>query len=206
MLKSKIKFSINIFLLILISVSYHTFSQTKNFTFKTLGLKVGKLEAHHNSKNNFDVYVSHSTIDFITIKADVKTEAIYQNGVLIKAVVSSTINGQPYLSQTLWKKDHYQIDCHARDYNYTDSTLTDPIRWSAGKLYFEIPKKGDAVYTESYGVMGILEETKKNCLKMTTPESKQIYYYDTDFSKLLKIEVINNIKNFEMIPDVKNRP
>ncbi|MCD6019887.1 MAG: hypothetical protein K0S53_3008 [Bacteroidetes bacterium] len=198
--KPKIKSNI-ICLLILALISCRAFSQTKSFTLKTLGIKIGKLEAYRTSKNNFDAFVSHSTIDFVTIKADVKTEAIYQNGILIKAVVTSTINGKPYLSQTLWKKDHYQIDCHARDYNYSDSTLTTPIRWSAGKLYFEIPTKGDAVYAESYGVMGVLEETKKNTLKMTTPESKQIYYYNHDYSELLKIEVINDIKNFEMIPD-----
>lgn len=195
------KYCIKICLSILIALNYQVLSQTKNFTFKTFGLKIGKLEAYHSSKNNFDSFVSHSAIDFITIKADVKTEAIYQNGSLIKAVVTSTINGQSYMSQTIWKKDHYQIDCHAREYNYIDSTLTTPIKWSAGKLYFEVPKKGDAVYAESYGVMGVLEEVKKNALKMTTPESKQIYYYNNDFSQLLKIEVINNIKNFEMIPD-----
>lgn len=197
---SKMKSRI-ICLLILTLISCHFFSQTKTFSIKALGLKIGKLEARHSSKNNLDAYGSHSTIDFITIKADVKTEAIYQNGVLIKSVVTSTINGQSYLSQTIWKKDHYQIDCHARDYNYSDSTLTTPIKWSAGKLYFEIPTKGDAVYAESYGVMGVLEETKKNALKMTTPESKQIYYYDKDYTELLRIEVINNIKNFDMIPD-----
>jgi hypothetical protein len=199
--KSGMKIIINICVSILILTSYQVFSQTKNFTLKTLGMKIGKLEAHHSSKNNFEVFVSHSTIDFITIEANVKTEAIYQNGTLIKAVVTSTINGKSYLSQTVWKKDHYQIDCHARDYNYTDSTLTTPIKWSAGKLYFEIPSKGDAVYTESYGVMGVLEETKKNALKMTTPESKQIYYYNNEHTELLRIEVINDIKNFEMIPD-----
>lgn len=178
-----------------------SFSQSKNFTLKALGLKIGTLEAFHASKNNIDVFMSESTIDFITIKADVKTEAVYQDGVLIKATVNSTINGQSYVSQTVWKKGHYVIDCHARKYNYTDTTLTTPIRWSASKLYFEIPVKGDAVYTESYGLMGVLEETKKNSLKMTTPESKQIYYYNADHSILLKIEVINSIKNFEMIPD-----
>ena len=177
------------------------FSQSKTYTLKALGLKIGKLEAFRATKNNIDVFMSESTIDFITIKADIKTEAIYQNGILIKATVNSKINGQSYVSHTVWKKDHYQIDCHARKYSYSDTTLKTPIRWSASKLYFEIPKKGDAVYTESYGVMGILEETKKNSLKMTTPESRQIYYYNTDNTNLLKIEVINSIKNFEMIPD-----
>ncbi len=177
------------------------FSQIKSFTLKALGLKIGRLEAAHVSKDNIDVYMAHSMIDFITVKADVKTESIYQNGVLIKAVVHTTINGQTYVSNTLWKKDHYDIDCHARKYNYRDTTLTTPIHWSAGRLYFEIPKKGDGVYTETYGKMGVLEEVKGNGLKMTTPDSKQIYYYNPEYSRLLKIEIINSTKNFEMIPD-----
>ncbi len=187
-------------ILILSIVYFVAFSQTKTFTLKALGLKIGKLDAAHVNRGNIDVFIAHSVIDFITVKADVKTEAIYQNGILIKAVVNTSINGQSYVSRTIWKKDHYDIDCHARKYNYRDTTLTSPIQWSASKLYFEIPKKGDGVYTETYGKMGVLEEVKGNGLKMTTPDSKQIYYFDNCYSKLLKIEVINNTKNFEMIP------
>jgi hypothetical protein len=176
-------------------------AQVKTFTLKALGLKIGRLEAAHVNKDNIDVYMAHSIIDFITVKADVKTESIYQNGILIKAVVHTTINGQTYVSNTLWKKDHYDIDCHARKYNYRDTTLTTPIRWSAGRLYFEIPKNGDGVYTETYGKLGVLESVKGNGLKMTTPDSRQIYYYNPEYSKLLKIEIINSTKNFEMIPD-----
>lgn len=188
-------------ILFLIILCHNAISQCKTFTLKALGIKIGKLEACHVKKDNIDGYIVHSVIDFITIKADVKTESIYQNGILIKALVNTTINCQSYVSKTLWKKDHYDIDCHARKYNYRDTTLTRPIHWSAGRLYFEIPKKGDWVYTETYGKIGVLEEVKSNGIKMTTPDSKQIYYYNKDYSKLLKIEVINNTKNFEMIPD-----
>jgi hypothetical protein len=176
-------------------------AQTKTYTLKAMGLKIGKLEAYHLNKNNFDFYATHSTVDFITIKADVKTEAIYEDGILIRATVTSKINGETYSSKTIWKKDHYDIDCHARKYSYRDTTLTRPIRWSAGKMYFEIPKPGVEIYTESYGKLNTLEEAKKNTLKMTTPESKQIYSYSGDYTKLVKIEVVNNIKNFDMIPD-----
>ena len=176
-------------------------AQTKNFTLKAVGINIGTLEAYHIKKNNFDYYATHSSVDFVTIKADVKTEAVYEDGILIRAIVTSKINGQIYSSKTIWKKDHYDIDCHTRKYDYRDTTLTRPIRWSAGKLYFEIPKAGVEVYAESYGKLGILEETKKNTLKMTTPESKQIYYYSGDNAKLLKIEVVNSIKNFDMVPD-----
>lgn len=176
-------------------------AQAKSFTLKAMGISIGKLEAYHLRKSNFDYYATHSTVDFITIKADVKTEAIYEDGMLIRAIVTSKINGQVYLSKTVWKKDHYDIDCHTRKYDYRDTTLTKPIRWSAGRLYFEIPKPGVEVYTESYGKLGILEETKKQALKMTTPESKQIYYYTADYSRLTRIEVVNSIKNFDMVPD-----
>ena len=50
-------------------------------------------------------------------------------------------------------------------------------------------------------LVGVMEELKTHSLRMTTPESKQIYYYSSDYEKILKIEVINNIKNFDMIPD-----
>lgn len=166
-----------------------------------MGLKIGKLEAYHLKKNNFDFYATHSIVDFITIKADVKTEAIYEDGVLIRAIVTSKINGEAYSSKTIWKKDHYDIDCHARKYSHKDTTLSRPIKWSAGKMYFEIPKPGVEIYTESYGKLSTLEETKKNTLKMITPESKHIYSYSGDYTKLIKIEVVNNIKNFDMIPD-----
>lgn len=176
-------------------------AQTKTYTLKAVGIKIGKLEAYHLKKNNFNFYATHSVVDFITIKADVKTEAIYEDGILIRAIVTSKINGELYSSKTIWKKDHYDIDCHTRKYNYKDTTLTRPIRWSAGKMYFEIPRPGVEIYTESYGKLSILEETKKNTLRMTTPESKQVYYYSGDYSKLEKIEVVNSIKNFDMIPD-----
>ena len=185
---------------VLIFFTHTGFSQVKIFNVKSLGIKIGTLEACRVKKNLIDVYIVHSTIDVMTIKADVNTEAIYQNNMLIKSVVTSTINGQSYISQTTWRKDHYEMDCHTRKYDYKDTSYAQPIYWSAGKLYFEIPEKGVKVYTETYGKMGILEETKKNGLKMTTPESKQIYYYNEAYSRLLKIEVINNIKNFEMIP------
>jgi len=186
---------------ILICLCARLGAQTKSYTLKALGIKIGQLEAYHLKKSNFDFYATHSTVDFITIKADVKTEAIYEDGVLIRAIVTSKINGEAYSSKTIWKKDHYDIDCHTRKYNYKDTTLTRPIRWSAGKMYFEIPKPGVEIYTESYGKLSTLEETKKNTLRMTTPESRQIYYYSGDYSKLEKIEVVNSIKNFDMIPD-----
>lgn len=179
-------------------------AQDKVFSIKMAGIRIGKLEAYHIKNSGFDYYVTHSTVDFsviLKIKADVKTESLYHNGVLIKAVVNSTLNGIPYSSKTTWEKDHYNIDCHTYKYNYKDSTLTRPIHWTASKLYFEIPAAGDEVFTESYGRLGVLTETGKNNLRMTSPKSKQTYYYNAGHNKLLKIEVINSIKNFEMFPD-----
>lgn len=194
------RFIVSLFLLL----SLASQAQDKVFIIKMAGIKIGKLQAYHIKNSGFDYYVTHSTVDFsviLKIKADIKTESLYQNGVLIKAVVNSTLNGIPYSSKTIWEKDHYNIDCRTYKYTYKDSTLTKPIHWTASKLYFEIPTAGDEVFTESYGKMGILTENGKNNLKMTSPKSKQTYYYNADHSKLLRIEVINSVKNFDMYPD-----
>jgi hypothetical protein len=194
------RFILHVFLLFNLA----SYAQDKVFIIKMAGIKIGKLEAYHIKNSGFDYYVTHSRVEFsviLKIKADIKTESLYHNGVLVKAVVNSTLNGIPYSSKTIWEKDHYNINCHTYKYTYKDSTLTRPIHWTASKLYFEIPAPGDEVFTESYGKMGVLTETGKSSLRMTSPKSKQTYYYAADRSKLLKIEVINSIKNFDMYPD-----
>lgn len=188
----------------LLLLGYVAKAQDKTFTIKVAGIKIGKLEAYHITNSGFDYYVTHSTVDFsviLKIKADVRTESLYHDGILLKATVNSVLNGMAYSSKTFWKKDHYDIDCHTYKYRYKDTTLTKPIRWSAGKLYFETPAPGDEVYTESYGKLGVLTTTGKNAMKMTSPHSKQVYYYSAGYSKLQKIEVVNSIKNFVMYPD-----
>jgi hypothetical protein len=189
---------------ILVLIGFAVKAQDKTFTIKVAGIKIGKLEAYHMTNSGFDYYVTHSTVDFsviLKIKADVKTESLYHNGVLLKSTVKSVLNGIHYSSKTFWKKDHYDIDCHTYKYRYKDTTLTKPIRWSAGKLYFEIPAPGDEVYTESYGKLGVLTTTGKCALKMTSPHSKQVYYYSAGYTNLQKIEVVNSVKNFVMYPD-----
>ncbi len=179
-------------------------AQNRSFTLKVAGIKIGMLEAYHLKNKSFDYYVTRSTVNFsfiMSLKADIKTESLYNDGVLLKATVTSTLNGTPYISRTVWKKNHYDIDCNTYKYTYKDTTLTKPIKWSAGKLYFEIPVAGDEVYTESYGKLGVLTQTGKHALKMTSPKSKQVYYYSDDNLKILKIEVVNGVKNFDMLPN-----
>ncbi len=177
--------------------------QTKLFTIKVAGLKIGNLFANHIKNQGFDYYVTNSMVEFFClkkIKIHIKTESLFSNGILLRATVKSTINGKDYSSRTIWKNGHYDIDCNTyNNYSYKDTTLTKPIKWSAGKLYFEIPAPGDEVYTESYGKLGTVTEIARHTLKMASPKSKQVYYYSEN-AKLLKIEVVTSIKNFEMFP------
>lgn len=176
----------------------------RSFIIRMAGFKIGRLQAYHIRNNGFDYYVTHSAVDFsvlLRVKADVRTEALYNDGMLLKATVTSSLNGVSYQSKTVWCKDHYNINCHTYKYDYVDSTLTKPIHWTASKLYFEIPEAGDEIYTESYGKLGVMTACGNHALKMSSPKSKQTYYYNAGKTKLLKIEVINNIKNFDMYPD-----
>ena len=184
-----------------------TSAQIKIFTIKVAGLKIGNLYANHIKNQNYDYYVTNSVVEiyfFKKIKVHVKTESLYKDGLLIKSTVKSNLGGKDYCSRTVWKNDHYDINCYTYKYAYRDSTLTTPIKWSASKLYFEKPVAGDEVYTESYGKLGTLTEVENKSLKMISPKSKQIYTYSKD-GKLTGVEVINSVKNFE-ISAVEDNP
>lgn len=177
------------------------YAQTHTFSINLAGLKIGDLQASHIRHNAFDYYVTNSAVEFllfVNIKMYVKTESLYENGMLLRSTVSSSINGKLYHSKTQWNKDHYVIDCSTYKYTYKDTTLTKPITWSASKLYFEKPPIGTEVYTESYGKLGSMKELPDKSMKMVSPKSKQIYVY-SETSRLLKLEVVNSIKNFEII-------
>ena len=193
---------VKLFTLILILVGAIMHGQTKTYVIKVAGVKVGNLYATHSKSNSFDYYVTKSNVEvsFARVKIDTKTESVYNNGVLVKSVVTSTINGKPYTSKTTWEKDHYKIDCNTHKYAYKDSTLKKPIVWSVSRLYFEKPAPGTEVYAESYGKHGKIIQQADKSLKLVAPESKHIYFY-SDENKLLKLEIVNSIKNFEIIAE-----
>lgn len=177
-------------------------AETIGYTIKLGGFKIGTLNTTHIKKGKIDYYsvISNVEVNLIfKIKVYYKTVSIYNDNKLIESKVNSSVNGDSYTSNTVWDGRKYKIDCNAYKYSYSDSSRTEPINWSVSKLYFEKPEVDTEVYAETYGKFSEFKKEKNNQFRfeVANPKSKQIYYYND--SLLGKVEMINSIKNFEIV-------
>ena len=175
-------------------------AETVKCLIKLAGLKIGTLIAQHEKVKEMDCYymVSDVEISFLfKIKIYYKTVSIYKNDELINSKVSSIVGNSNYTSNTYWDGKKYIINCNTYKYSYYDTSITEPIKWSVSKLYFQRPKADDCVYAETYGKLSKLK-TEYNALLFEIPKSKQRYYYNAE-GLFTKVEMINSIKNFEVV-------
>lgn len=177
------------------------FSETQSYQIKLAGFNIGTLNATHVKVKNIDYYTITSNVSvnlFVKVKVYYKTITIYKDNKLVESKVNSLVNGKQYYSTTLWDGHCYKINCNTYKYTFTDSSRTESINWSVSKLYFEKPIAGAEVYAETYGKLSQLKLEKNNQLRFEIPKSKQIYYYSED-GELTSVEMINAIKNFNLV-------
>lgn len=176
-------------------------AKSMSYTIKLAGFTIGTLNTSHARVDDIDYYsiTSNVEINFLFhVKIYYRTLSFYRNNILIESTVNSTVNDSSYVSSTIWDGHKYKISCNAYQYKYADSSRTAPIYWSVSKLYFEKPLDGTEVYAESYGMFSPLKKEKDNQFRFGISKSKQMYFYNAD-SLPDKIEVINSIKNFEIV-------
>lgn len=111
--------------------------------------------------------------------------------------MESIVNSNKYSSSTAFKNNKYYINSNAYKYSYADSSRTESIHYSVSKLYFKKPLHLTEVYAETYGVFNKIIETKNQEYHLNVNNSKQGYRYEN--GSLVFIEMINAIKNFEII-------
>lgn len=191
-----------IFSIVLLFAFYTINAETISYTIKLGGFKIGTLNTVHIKKGKIDYYsvISNVEVNLIfKIKVYYKTISIYNDDKLIESKVNSSVNGNSYTSNTVWDGRKYKIDCNAYKYSYYDSSRTEAINWSVSKLYFEKPEVCTEVYAETYGRFSEFKKEKNNQFRfeVLNPKSKQIYYYNDTL--LGKVEMINSIKNFEIV-------
>lgn len=112
-------------------------------------------------------------------------------------MVNSNVNGTKYSSSTTWTGNKYLINCSAYNYQYYDSTQTEPINYSVSKLYFDKPTAGKEIYAETYGLFGEIKPLSNGEMKLEIPKSQIIFHYDT-IGNLMNVEMVNPVKNFEI--------
>lgn len=176
-------------------------AETKVFDIKLAGMNIGKVYASHTVKDDIDYYSITGSVElnlFISIKITYQTLSVFKNNKLIESMVTSNVNGTKYSSTTKWTGDNYIINCNAYNYQYSDSSKTTPINYSVSKLYFDKPSAGKEIYAETYGLLGEIKPIHGGEMKFEIPKSQIIFHYDKT-GNLVNVEMVNPVKNFEII-------
>jgi len=112
---------------------------------------------------------------------------------LLRSDIDAHSNRGNYLSDIIWQKDHYDIN--VKQYKYERKAVeTQPIDFTAMRLYFEEPVGRTRVFAEYFGDYATIEPTKKGSYRIRIADREDEYFYEK--GKLVKIIKKNPIKNF----------
>ncbi|SHO60140.1 DUF6134 family protein [Algoriphagus zhangzhouensis] len=169
------------------------------FAIKVLGITIGEMEvAKTGSSDQNSVYDLHSQVNFWffgKIFLDHRIKCMFRDGQYIFSTVDSKTNKGDFLSKIEWKENHYQIN--ANTYKYENQKPIDfPIYSSISELYFQKPKVGDVIISETYGLTSPIVEIEPDVFEITINGHKNHFYYLDGV--LDKVMIENPIKNFIM--------
>jgi len=169
------------------------------FAIKVLGITIGEMEVSKTSSSDQNpVFDLHSQVNFWffgKIFLDHRIKCIFQDEQYVFSTVDSKTNKGDFLSKIEWKKDHYQVN--ANTYKYENQKSIDfPIFSSISELYFQKPKVGDVIISETYGLTSPVKEIEPDVFEIIINGHKNHFYYLDGV--LDKVMIENPIKNFIM--------
>ncbi|WP_268036381.1 DUF6134 family protein [Algoriphagus sp. PAP.12] len=169
------------------------------FSIKVLGISIGEMKVSKTSSlDQKEIYNLHSQVSFWffgKIYLDHQINCIFQEGQYVFSTVDSKTNKGDFLSKIEWKEDHYQVN--ANTYKYENQKPIDySIYSSISELYFQKPKVGDVIISETYGLTSPVKEIEPDVFEITINGHKNHFYYLDGV--LDKVMIENPIKNFIM--------
>lgn len=171
---------------------------TQKYTIEIAGFSIGDMTVAQITSPNAVVYDQISDVEFWffgKIRISYKTNSRFDPATrhLIRSDIDATTNRGNYQSDVVWQKDHYDIN--VKQYKYERKAIeTQPIDFTAMRLYFEEPVGRTRVFAEYFGNYATIEKTKKGSYRVRIDDREDEYFYDK--GKLVKIVKKNPIKNF----------
>lgn len=183
-------------LFFLTNLSAQDINKVSNYKIKVAGLKIGDLEAKYSQCEQLETYFLSSEVSlwfFGRLFVNHSINCKYLDGQLLSSKVLSQSNRGEFLSEIDWKEGHYQVDAATYKFENTNHIeLT--ISKSIAKLYFEKPKDGDEILSETFGLIGKVKEIERDVFEIEINGNQNKYYYSGE--ELTKVVIQNPIKNY----------
>ncbi|RRB02915.1 hypothetical protein EHT25_16650 [Larkinella rosea] len=171
---------------------------TQKYNIEVAGFRIGTMAVAQITSPNSVVYDQVSDVEcwfFGKVKVLYKTVSRFDPATrqLLHSDIDALSNHGNYQSDIIWQKDHYDIN--VRQYKYErKATESQPIDFTAMRLYYEEPIGRTRVFAEYFGDYATIEPTKKGSYRVRVADREDEYFYEK--GKLIKIIKKNSIKNF----------
>lgn len=181
-----------------LGVIFAAFSQTQTdrYEIRVAGFKIGDLEAKFTQAGLKQTLLLESEVSFwffgkIYLNHEINCQ--YQDQQLILSQVSSESNRGDYFSKIEWNGNHYQVD--AETYKFENNkSIRQVLNGSTAKFYFEKPKDGDFIVSETFGLLSQVNEIERDVFEIEINGNRNRFYYTGQ--ELTKVVVQNSIKNY----------
>jgi hypothetical protein len=164
---------------ILLLLAFNGHSQTRSLNYQVIrnGSKVGSLQFTQSTVAGMHYLKMESEvkIKFIfTFTVNVKEEAVYSNGVLLRSSIYRQMNGSEKANKQLQAGNNQYI-LHAGKNSEVKKNY--PITYNMLSLYSMEPLGVDKVYSDSFETFVAIQKAGEHRYKISLPDGNYNYYY-----------------------------
>ena len=174
----------------------HGQTTKKSYEILLAGFQIGTMEVSEEKAGNLTTYNLESLVSFWffgKINVTLTIKSIYQNGMLQSSESKSISNRVSFFSTIKWDGKSYVVDSHTYQFDNTNPIRT-MIPFSTVKFYFQEPKNGLTMVSETYGLTSKILEIEPHGYQIEIDGNKNKFYYQN--GEMDKALMQNPIKNY----------
>lgn len=169
---------------------------TAQFDVVVAGFTIGKVDAEEikiGEKIQYNIVSKVSFWFFGKVELGISLQNVFQNGLLIDSKSHSKTNRGTFYSYISWKEDHYNVNSTTYKFENTQK-IGEPIFHTSASFYFDEPKDGDKMMSETYGLVSKVVQKSEGVYEVQINGNRNQYHYVK--GELDKINIQNPVKNF----------
>lgn len=168
----------------------------KSYEILLAGFRIGTMEVEENKKGNMIEYNLESLVSFWffgKINVDLSIKTIYHDGMMISSESKSISNRGSFYSKIKWNGKSYLVDSHTYKFDNTKS-IPYLIPFSTVKFYFQEPKNGMTMISETFGLASKINEIEPHIYQIEVNGNQNDFFYEN--GEMEKAMMESPIKNY----------
>jgi len=168
----------------------------KSYEILLAGFQIGNMEVEENKKGSIIEYNLESLVSFWffgKVNVELTIKSTYKDGMMIKSESKSVSNRGSFYSIIQWTGKSYLIDSHTYKFDNTKS-IPNLIPFSTVKFYFQKPKNGLNMISETFGLASKITEIEPHGYEIEINGNRNKFFYEN--GEMEKALMENPIKNY----------